>query len=412
MRLFIYEHASGGGFADNSISTGILSEGFSMLRTLISDFKDAGHTVTTTLDSRVSKLKPPILADCSVPISSSEEIPTVLQELSEQSDATYVIAPESNNLLKSLVELLEKTGIKSLNCSKSTIEKLSNKACFYETVKRQILVPKTIRLSVLDDIKYVTKTVRDSLNLPAVFKPVDGISSGGVSVVKKKEQIAGAIAKIRASSSNESFLVQELIRGDAASVCMFSTGNNAIPISLNRQDIKLTTAKFCSSYLGGLIPFNHPLKKATFKVAKKLADSISGLRGYFGLDFVLTNEAPVVIEVNPRLTTSYIGLRNILDFNPAQAIIDAVVKRKLPIRVESFGFAYFSKVPTPPPKIDELQEIYSMDEVISPPFPFSENNMASALILSKGDTVKETKTKFHEAKKHVLHNISGGMKCW
>ena len=112
-----YEHASGGGFADNSISTGILSEGFSMLRTLISDFKDAGHTVTTTLDSRVAKLKPPILADCSVPISSTEEIPTALQELSEQADATYVIAPETDNLLKSLVELLEKTGIKSVGIS-------------------------------------------------------------------------------------------------------------------------------------------------------------------------------------------------------------------------------------------------------------------------------------------------------
>ena len=412
MRLLIYEHASGGGFADNSIPTGILSEGFSMLRKLISDFKDAGHTVTTTLDSRIAKLKPPILADCSVPISSSEEIPTILQELSEQAEATYVIAPETDNLLKSLVELLEKTDIISLNCSKSTIEKLSNKACFYETVKRQILVPETIMLSVLDDIKYVTKTVRDCLNLPAVFKPVDGVSSGGVSIVKKKEQVAGAIAKIKAISSNESFLVQELIRGDAASVCMFSTGNNAMPISLNRQDIKLTTAKFCSSYMGGLVPFDHPLKKATFEVAKKLADSISGLRGYFGLDFVLTNEAPVVIEVNPRLTTSYIGLRNILNFNPAQAIIDAVLERKLPIKVESLGFVYFSKVQTPLPMKEELQQIYAMDEVISPPFPFSESNMTSALILSSGDTVQEAKTKFHEAKKHVFHNISEGMKWW
>ena len=53
MRLLVYEHVSGGGFADESIPADILSEGFGMLSTVISDFKAAGHNITTTLDSRI-----------------------------------------------------------------------------------------------------------------------------------------------------------------------------------------------------------------------------------------------------------------------------------------------------------------------------------------------------------------------
>jgi predicted ATP-grasp superfamily ATP-dependent carboligase len=52
LKLLVYEHVSGGGFADEPIPAGVLSEGFGMLRTLISDFKAAGHNVTTTLENR------------------------------------------------------------------------------------------------------------------------------------------------------------------------------------------------------------------------------------------------------------------------------------------------------------------------------------------------------------------------
>ena len=73
MKLLVYEHISGGGFADEPLSAVILSEGFGMLRTLVSDFKAAGHHVSTTLDSRIVRLNPPISADWVVPVNSSLE---------------------------------------------------------------------------------------------------------------------------------------------------------------------------------------------------------------------------------------------------------------------------------------------------------------------------------------------------
>jgi predicted ATP-grasp superfamily ATP-dependent carboligase len=137
-------------------------------------------------------------------------------------------------------------------------------------------------------------------------------------------------------------------------------------------------------------------------VAEKIVKSFRDLRGYIGVDLVLTEEEAVVIEVNPRLTTSYVGLRRVANFNPAQAIVDAVLKRELPANTQSCGYAYFSKVEVPNPTVSGLQKNYGMDEVVSPPFPVSEKDAAYALIASHGSTLDEAAFRFRWAEKRVL----------
>ena len=52
-----------------------------------------------------------------------------------------------------------------------------------------------------------------------------------------------------------------------------------------------------------------------------------GLLGYVGVDLVLGDAADgsrdYAIEINPRLTTSYVGLRALADFNIAEAMLRA-----------------------------------------------------------------------------------------
>jgi predicted ATP-grasp superfamily ATP-dependent carboligase len=365
--------------------------------------------VTTLLDSRIARLNPPINADCVVPVFSSREAQVNLRKISEQADAAYVIAPETDGLLQSLVEVVEQTGAASLNCPASAIEKVSDKVVFYEFMRKLGLpLPETIMFSVTDDLKEIKKAVRGSLKFPLIFKPSNGVSCCGLSVVRNEEHVAGAVGKIKRESSSKHFLVQELIIGAAASVSLVSTGSDVVPISLNRQDVTIETPEACSSYSGGLVPFDNPLRAEAFKVAEKIVRSFRDLRGYLGVDFVLTEEKAVAVEVNPRLTTSYVGLRRVANLNPAQAIVNAVLKRELPTHVQSCGCTYFSKVETPNPTIDALQKTYRMNEVVSPPFPVSENGAASTLIASHGATLKEATLKFREAKKRVLNTINRG----
>ncbi len=407
MRLLVYEHVSGGGFADEPIPPSVLSEGFGMLRTVISDFKDAGHTVTTLLDAGIARLNPPINADCVVPVFSPQEAHENIQKVSEQGDAAYIIAPETDGLLRSLVELVDQTGAESLNCSARSIEKVSDKAVFYDFVKKMGLrVPETMTFSVDDDLKEIKKAVRGGF--PLIFKPANGVSCGGLSVVRNEDQVAGAVGKIRKETSSRQFVVQELITGVAASVSLLSTAGEALAISLNLQDVKIGTPETSSSYSGGSVPFENPLRAEAFEAAEKIVKSFRDLRGYVGVDFVLTADEAVAIEVNPRLTTSYVGLRSVTSFNIAQAIVNAVLKHELPAHNQSCGYACFSKLETPNPPIEALQTTYGMDEMVSPPFPVSATSAASALIIAHGATSEEAEGKCREAKKRVLNTISRG----
>jgi predicted ATP-grasp superfamily ATP-dependent carboligase len=407
LRLLIYEHVSGGGFADEPIPSGVLSEGFGMLRTLISDFKAAGHYVTTTLDSRLARLNPPLGADCIVPVFSSREVQAAIRKVSASADAAYVIAPETEGVLQSLVESVEQTGVASLNCPASTIGKVVDKAVLHASLKKLgVSTPETIMFSVADGVEEIKRAIHGRLRFPLIFKPSNDVSCCGLSVVRNERQVAGAVGKIKRESSSKRFLAQELIEGVAASVSLVSAGSEALSISLNRQDLTIGAPDAISSYNGGLVPFDQPLRPRAFAVAEKIVKSFRGLRGYVGVDLVLTEEEAVAIEVNPRLTTSYIGLRRVVNFNPVEAILNAVLKRELPANIQSYGYAFFSKVETLMPTIDALQKTYEINEVVSPPFPVLENGTACALVSSHGATLKAATARFREAKKRVLNTMS------
>ena len=83
-------------------------------------------------------------------------------------------------------------------------------------------------------------------------------------------------------------IVQEFIEGTDISVSLLCDGSTAIPISLNKQIIDLTGDK--GTYLGGQIPFESKFKDLAFKTAIKAVESIDGLKGFVGVDLVISND--------------------------------------------------------------------------------------------------------------------------
>ena len=409
MKLLVYEHVSGGGYAGQPISPGVLSEGFAMLCSIVSDFKSVGHEVTVLLDARLSKLNPPIVADCTIPVFYPKEAEKFLTNATKINDAVYVIAPETGLTLRSLVELVEHTGKLSLNCEARAIQKVADKIVLYETLKKNGLpTPNTVALNVDGGLAEVKQTIRSTFSYPLVLKPMDGVSCGGLSIVKEDAQVEKAVAKIKAESTGKRFIVQEFIGGEAASVSVLCAGGKALAISLNRQNVKVAAPEAVSSYEGGAVPFDHPLKQEALKTAEKTAESFPGLRGYVGVDLVLTEDIPFVVEVNPRLTTSYVGLCRVAAFNVAEAMVNAVLKGKLPPKQKINGFVYFSKMETPKTTDSVFEKVAKISEVVSPPFPLENNDKASSLVAGQGDSLDNARLRFEEAKKRLLTIISRG----
>lgn len=406
MNLLVYEHASGGGFAEERIPPEMLSEGYGMLRTLISDFKARGYNIATFLDSRLKTLNPPIEADKIISISSRKELDENLKKLSGLVDAVYVIAPESGQILQELVEVVGACGGVCLNSQTDAIKEASSKARIYEVLKKSGLrFPETVTMSLLENLRHIKRVVCE-LGFPVVFKRIDGVGCSGLSIVRDAGQITAAVNKIIRESTSKCFIVQKLVKGVNVSVSLISTGEKALPITLNKQMVTLAPPHLQSSYNGGIVPFTHSLKKEALNVAQMAVNSLKGLKGYVGVDMVLAKDGPVVIEVNPRVTTSYIGLRKVVSFNPAQAIIDAVFRQKLPENVRILGCVFFSKVIVPSPNPLFLPKIYKLDGVVSPPFPLLANEPAHALLAFQSTRLKNAQTTFYRAKKRLLGILS------
>jgi len=407
MKILVYEHVSGGGYAEKSIPSSVLSEGFGMLRIVVADFKAAGHEVTVLLDERLSKLNPPIDVQCTVPIHYQGETEKFLSVIAKINDATYIIAPETGQTLQRLVELAEKSGKTSLNCEFKAIKLVADKAVLYEELRKNgFLTPKTLVLKIGDSVAQIKKSFKTELNYPIVVKPADGVGCGGLSIVKEETQLQKALGKVKAETKNPCFIAQQFIEGESVSVSLLSTGKKARALSLNKQNIVFAGSDATSSYQGGIVPFDHHLKKRAFEVAEKIVESIPGLKGYVGVDFMLTKLEAYVVDVNPRLTTSYVGLSRVANFNVAEGIVNTVAKGKLPAQQENRGTACFSKIEMPVPTIGVFKKTADLDGVVSPPFPLKDNIQTSALVIGEGATAEEALLRLEEAKKNLLTILS------
>jgi hypothetical protein len=109
-------------------------------------------------------------------------------------------------------------------------------------------------------------------------------------------------------------LVQRFVSGTAASVALLSDGRRSRVLAVSGQTL---AGGAVFAYAGGETPLAHPQAARAAAAARRACRGLPGLKGYVGVDVVLTDTDAFVIEVNPRLTTSYLGVRASLRENVA-----------------------------------------------------------------------------------------------
>lgn len=404
MKIIIYEYVTGGGYADQPLPMSILAEGYAMLRCITADLKAAGHEVTVLLDSRISKLNPPLNADFTVPIQTGNEPERFIQNIMSINDAIYLIAPETNQTLQKLVKSIEATGKTCLNCTSNAIAAVADKAKLYEFLKQNNYpTPKTLTLNTDESTENIQTQITNNLTFPIIIKPTDGTSGNAISKIKNAAEIELATQKIKKQSKNKQFIAQEYIEGLSASISIISNGQKATSVSLNKQQITLSSPEAESSYEGGCVPMEHPLKQKAFSLAERLVEAFPGLHGYVGVDVILSEDKPYIIDVNPRLTTSYVGLHAVADFNVAQAIVSSITEAQLPKQHGNHQVAFFEKMQSSPINLAIFHKTEKLDTIITPPFPIGDTTVYT-LVLTKGDSMQNAYLRLEEAKK-ALHTI-------
>jgi predicted ATP-grasp superfamily ATP-dependent carboligase len=113
-------------------------------------------------------------------------------------------------------------------------------------------------------------------------------------------------------------LLQPYLPGIAASIAFLCGPGGALPLLPCSQHIDYRDG---FQYLGGEVPLPEPLAARAVALARRAVAVVPGLSGYVGVDLLLGDATDVVLEINPRLTTSYLGLRALCRDNLAAAVL-------------------------------------------------------------------------------------------
>lgn len=274
-----------------------------MLGALLADLARLPGVETTTL----------LAVDCqpfpvggSVTLSRAEEERRQFARLSRQSDHVILIAPESDDILPTRCRWVEELGGNLLGSSSSAVQLTGDKLLLGDYLRsRDIVTPP------------VSPFAERKATLPVVCKPRHGAGSQHTFLIQEWDQLDHALEIVEAEGGTGEFILQPFIAGTAVSMSFLVGPRQIVPLLSGCQRLS-ADGRF--RYEGGTIPLSEDLHARAGTLARRAVDSVEGLRGFVGVDLVLAEDGrDAVIEINPRLTTSYLGLRALAETNLAAA---------------------------------------------------------------------------------------------
>ena len=232
------------------------------------------------------------------------------QRLVAASDAVLLIAPEFAVQLETRAKWVEQAGVRLLSPNSRFIQLTADKWSSHLMLWKQnvpvppaVLVPKGVSLP-------------SYLVYPIVLKPLDGCGSLGV------QYLATPATQLDWSDfTSPEAIAQEYRSGMAASIAVLSGPTAHYYLPACKQTLS-RDGRF--QYLGGVTPLHAVLQRRAETLAAQVVAALPSTLGYFGIDLIFGElpEEDRVIEINPRLTTSYLGLRAISETSLAAAMLE------------------------------------------------------------------------------------------
>jgi predicted ATP-grasp superfamily ATP-dependent carboligase len=320
MRVFAFEFFSGGGLLGHPLPPSLAREGDLMLTTLVGELaRVAGVDVLASRDPRLAPLH-----GCETlrPLSGwgPEEL---FAHGVERADAVWPTAPEGGGTLERLVTAVTAAGRALLGCPPGAVRLAGSKR-------------ETARVLAAAGIPVVPTYGRDEVLPPLpgawLVKPDDGAGSEGL------ERLSGyAEAQRRLAGGGDRLVAQPWVEGQPWSLSLLCAGGEAVLLACNRQQLRWRDRRLELEAI--VVNAQDPGEPRVQGLGAAVAAALPGLWGYVGVDFVLGARGPIVLEVNPRLTTSYCGLPIALGRNVAALTLDLHRTGVLPGRAPWSGRA-------------------------------------------------------------------------
>jgi tyramine---L-glutamate ligase len=309
MQIFVYEWATGGGLVEEPgpMPGSLAREGAAMIAGLVTDLQRIPDCrLVAFRDPRFVQLA---LGNCDiVEILSRFAHDEEIERVAAESDATILIAPEFDGILWKLARRVTAVGGKLLSPSAEFIRIASDKQRTCDALQNAGVPVPEGRVLESDE------PLPADFPYPAVVKPIDGAGSQDTYFVRSPNDAPPAYAWQRR--------LERFMPGMAASVATLCGPSGNLGLTPCRQRISDDGRL---RYLGGELPLAAGLADRAQTLAAKAIAALPTTIGYVGVDLVLGREPDgsedFVFEVNPRLTTSYVGLRAAARSNLAEAML-------------------------------------------------------------------------------------------
>ncbi len=296
MRIFLYEHICA---AEASAEPGwdsLRTEGAAMLAALREDLAAVPGVEVLTLFTQAE---------------------AAFRARARTADATLVIAPEFDDILATRCQWVEESGGRLLGPAVAAVRLTGDKLALARHLGAHgIPTPPSASWPL---------TRMPEWPFPLVWKPRHGAGSQATFLVTDAAELAGCASRAASEGWHAEAIVQPFVPGRAVSVALLVGPRQVVPLLPAAQDLS-TEGRF--RYRGGRLPLPEELAARAARLAGRAVRAVPGLRGYVGVDLVLGAAADGsqdwVIEINPRLTTSYVGLRALAESNLADSLLRVI----------------------------------------------------------------------------------------
>lgn len=303
MNVFLWEALCAGAMGEAEPS--LLAEGRAMLAALIADVLriDGCSVETITGDTRLAdELR---IDDCmTIHIATDPQTEqTCFQQLAAECDWTWIIAPEIDGCLSERTRLAQSAGGRVVGSTLEAIELTSDKLATARHLEAHGIP--TIETRPFDPATVPT--------CPCVIKPRHGAGSMGVRLIEN----ATAWQEVTTAISPDEYVIQPFIAGTPLSIAALIDRDSITTLPIARQRLS-NDGTF--TYLGGRIGDCLDMQSEAEALVRRVCECIPELAGYVGFDLIHANDLQVV-EINPRLTTSYVGYRQLTNDNLARRLL-------------------------------------------------------------------------------------------
>ena len=311
MKVLVFEWLTGGGLLIDrfpfSPLDSMVRQGCLMLEALCDDLRCAGIQTTSPIDHHAAEF---VTVNNPVLVNSAEHLELTIAELADQCDKLVLISPETGGRLLSVLKWVAPWQDKLVSPNTAFVEIASSK---FQTCK--LLSDQAVQnhRGILFDA--ATEPWPPQMDLPAVLKPDDGAGSEGLIVVDDWRNAA--------RPTHGWYCVEPYIDGVHLSIAALCGPSGAVLLEPVHQHFDGSPI---GHYVGGSFPVEAQLAGFAKQLVRSALEILPQAVGYIGFDLVLPKRCQEpfsggIVEINPRLASSYLGLRQIYETNLAEAMV-------------------------------------------------------------------------------------------